>query len=109
MQQSSLTHTAVALIKDTFPWLWAMKELLDMHPNFIPVGVGHSQAPIDMSEWVHSLSADFDGGYAGHVDTELELEHGQSEGAIEEVADHESTRATHHSCRGGIVISNGTT
>jgi hypothetical protein len=72
--------TWVALIKESFPWLWVMKELIDMRPNFIPVGVGHSQAPIDMSEYAppsQALEPD-DGSVVGQ-DAELELEHSLSE------------------------------
>jgi hypothetical protein len=72
------------MIKESFPWLWAMKELIDMHPNFIPVGVGNNQMTIDMSEYTHPSASDSDDvGY----DPELELEQSLSEGIVEREED----------------------
>ena len=80
-----LIFSCAALIKESFPWLWAMKELIDMRPNFIPVGVGNSQATIDMSEYAMACSTD------AEVDdgVELEAERSQSEdiGWKEEIND----------------------
>ena len=70
-----LIHSRAALIKESFPWLWAMKDLIDMRPNFIPVEVGNSQATIDMSEYAMARSTD------AEVDdsVELDAERSQSE------------------------------
>jgi hypothetical protein len=37
------------LIKDSFPWLWEMKDLISERPNITPVGLGNSDSIIDMS------------------------------------------------------------
>jgi hypothetical protein len=36
-------------INNSFPWLWAMKDLISECPNITPVGLGNSDSIIDMS------------------------------------------------------------
>ncbi|KAH9984742.1 hypothetical protein BJV74DRAFT_797146 [Russula compacta] len=45
------------LIKESFQWLWEMKELISKCPNIIPVGIGNNASDIDMSGYVNVFNS----------------------------------------------------
>lgn len=49
------------MIKDQFPWLWAMKELIDERPSFIPPETGNNQLVVDMSDYTPTNGFDSTG------------------------------------------------
>jgi len=49
------------MIKDQFPWLWAMKDLIDERPNFIPPETSNNQLVVDMAEYMPSNGFDSTG------------------------------------------------
>jgi hypothetical protein len=48
------------VIKDKFPWLWQMKELISERPNIVPVGLGNNDSTIDMSAYTTGYNSDHD-------------------------------------------------
>jgi hypothetical protein len=51
----SLTYLQ-ELIKESFPWLWEMKELISECPNIVPVGIGNNTSDIDMSGYANGFN-----------------------------------------------------
>src|SRR5215470_10978953 len=49
---------AQELIKDSFLWLWEMKELISERPNIVPVGIGNNTSDINMSGYTNGFNLD---------------------------------------------------
>ena len=57
---ASYPYQLLELIKDTFPWLWEMKDLISEHPNITPVGLGNSESTFNMSGYEARYRTDGD-------------------------------------------------
>ena len=56
----SCSYHFLELIKDSFPWLWEMKDLISERPNVTPVGLGNSESMFDMSGYDAGYKTDDD-------------------------------------------------
>jgi hypothetical protein len=47
LSNTSSCQDWLAEIKESFPWLWVMKELIGERPNLVPVGLGNNESSIN--------------------------------------------------------------
>jgi hypothetical protein len=85
-----------AVIKDSFPWLWKLKELIDERPSLVPTGLGNNENEIDMDPFLPGFDPSFDDSNtranSSFSDFDLALEEESVEEEIKQVLDEEDSQ-----------------